>query len=243
MKVFIVHAHPEPRSFNGALTDTARAHLTRSGHEVVVSDLYAAGWQARSDRANFTSVNDATCFKQQAEEAHATELSTFAADIAEEQEKLFACDVLILQFPLWWFSMPALLKGWVDRVFAMGRVYGGGYWYDRGRLAGRRAMLSLTTGGPSSMYGPDGLNGDINMLLYPIQHGILRFVGFDVLPPFIVWEPARIPDERRRANLAAYEKRLDHLWILKPLQFPGLDQYDPVSFRLRTPASAAGGER
>ncbi|MEQ9607271.1 MAG: NAD(P)H-dependent oxidoreductase [Kiloniellaceae bacterium] len=241
MKIFIVHAHPEPCSFNGALTDTACTHLARGGYDVVVSDLYAMDWRARSDRANFTSIADASYFKQQAEEAHATELSTFAPDIVQEQEKLFACNVLILQFPLWWFSMPALLKGWVDRVFAMGRVYGGGHWYERGRLEGRRAMVSVTTGGPSSMYGPDGLNGDINMLLYPIQHGILRFVGFDVLPPFIVWEPALISAEKRRAYLAAYEQRLDHLLKLEPLQFPELDQYDPTTFRLRTPPPAAGG--
>jgi len=233
MNVFIVHAHPEPKSFNGALTEKARHHLVGSGHEVVVSDLYAMGWQARSDRANFTSIADADYFKQQSEEATATERSGFAADIAAEQEKLFACDILILQFPLWWFSLPAVLKGWVDRVFAMGRVYGGGHWYDRGRLSGRRAMLSVTVGGPSSMYGPDGLNGDIDALLYPIQHGMLRFVGFDVLPPFISWQPARIPLAQREVYLAAYAQRLDQLRTLKPLHFPSLDLYDPVTFRLR----------
>jgi NAD(P)H dehydrogenase (quinone) len=233
MKVFIVHAHPEPRSFNGALTQTARAHLMQRGHDVVVSDLYAMKWQPRSDRANFTSIADAVYFKQQSEEATATERSGFAPDIATEQEKLFACDVLILQFPLWWFSLPAMLKGWIDRVFAMGRVYGGGYWYDRGRLSGRRAMLSVTVGGPSSMYGLDGLNGDIDMLLYPIQHGMLRFVGFDVLPPFIAWQPARISQEQREAYLTAYAERLDLLHTLKPLHFPPLDFYDPITFRAR----------
>lgn len=236
MNVFIVHAHPEPKSFNGALTDRARHHLAQNGHEVVLSDLYAMKWQARSDRWNFTSMANDAYFKQQAEEARASELSGFAADIAAEQEKLFACDVLILQFPLWWFSMPAVLKGWVDRVFAAGRVYGGGHWYDRGRLLGRRAMLSVTVGGPASMYGPDGLNGDIDMLLYPIQHGMLRFVGFDVLPPFIAWQPARISHDERQAYLANYEQRLDKLQALKPLQFPHLDHYDPATHRLRVTA-------
>jgi NAD(P)H dehydrogenase (quinone) len=233
MNVFIVHAHPEPKSFNGALTDTARQYLVVRGHEVAVSDLYAMKWQAHSDRANFTSVADADYFKQQSEETHATKLEAFAPDITAEHEKLFACDVLILQFPLWWFSMPAVLKGWIDRVFAAGRVYGGGYWYDRGRLLGRRAMLSVTVGGPHSMYGADGLNGNIEMLLYPIQHGMLRFVGFDVLPPFISWQPARISQEEREAYLMAYAKRLDELQTLTPLSFPHLDQYDPATYRLR----------
>ena len=59
-------------------------------------------------------------------------------------DKLFWCDALILQFPLWWFSLPAMLKGWVDRVFASGgRIYGGGKWYDRGVFAGKRWRTAL----------------------------------------------------------------------------------------------------
>jgi NAD(P)H dehydrogenase (quinone) len=115
--------------------------------------------------------------------------------------------VLIFQFPLWWFGLPGILKGWVVRVFARGIVYGGGRWYDNGALGGRRAMLSLTTGGPRSIYSPTGLSGDSDTLLYPINHGIFRFVGFDVLPPFVAWGPARVGEERRRAYLDAYRAR------------------------------------
>lgn len=79
-----------------------------------------------------------------------------------------------------------------------GRVYGGGKWYDAGVFSGKRAMLALTTGGPESIYQPDGLNGDIHQILYPINHGILRFTGFDVLPSFIVWGPAYLDTAARR---------------------------------------------
>lgn len=72
-------------------------------------------------------------------------------------DKLFWCDALILQFPLWWFGLPAILKGWVDRVFASGRrIYGGGKWYDRGVFAGKRAMCSVTIGGPPPIYSDRG---------------------------------------------------------------------------------------
>lgn len=54
---------------------------------------------------------------------------------------------MIWQFPLWWFSVPGILKGWVDKVFAMGRTYGGGRIYEKGVFQGKKAMLSLTTGG------------------------------------------------------------------------------------------------
>jgi NAD(P)H dehydrogenase (quinone) len=238
MKILIVHAHPEPRSFNGALTDLARRCLPAAGHELVVSDLYALGWDPRSDRSNFTAALDPNYFKQQQEEEHASATGGFALDVQAELDKLFWCDALVFQFPLWWFSLPAMLKGWVDRVFAMGAVYGGGVWYDRGRFEGRRAMLSLTVGGPATMYGPDGLNGDIHQLLYPIQHGMLRFTGFDVLPPFIAWQPARIGEKARRACLEQYRQRLLTLATTEPLRFPSLDAYDPATYALKPTAAA-----
>jgi hypothetical protein len=49
---------------------------------------------------------------------------------------------------LWWFGLPAALKGWAERVFAMGRTYGGGHIDETGVFRGKRALLSLTTGGP-----------------------------------------------------------------------------------------------
>ena len=68
MRVFIVFAHPEPRSFNGALFHTAVDSLRSVGHEVTVSDLYAMGFDPVSSRANFTSVRDSGYYKQQLEE-------------------------------------------------------------------------------------------------------------------------------------------------------------------------------
>ncbi len=191
MKFLIVHAHAEPKSFNGALTRRAKEVLAAAGHEAIVSDLYAMQFNPVSDRRNFTNQKDPDYFKQQVEERHATEVDGFAVDIKAELEKLEECDVLIFQFPLWWFGLPAILKGWVDKVFAMGRIYSGGKFYDNGVLKGKKAMLSVTIGGGETMYSKTGLNGDINQILFPINHGIFRFVGFDVLPPFIVWSTSR----------------------------------------------------
>src|SRR5215472_10600478 len=65
MRVFIVHAHPEPMSFSGAMTRTATAALADAGHEVVVSDLYAIGFNPVSGRHNFTTVSDPDYYRQQ----------------------------------------------------------------------------------------------------------------------------------------------------------------------------------
>ncbi|MEL0020117.1 MAG: NAD(P)H-dependent oxidoreductase, partial [Rickettsiales bacterium] len=72
MKVFIVHAHHEPKSFNGALTRAAESALLAQGHEVRISDLCAMGFDPVSDRRNFTTTGDPDYLKQQVEEAHAT---------------------------------------------------------------------------------------------------------------------------------------------------------------------------
>lgn len=227
MNIFIVHAHPEPKSFNAALTHMAREHLNVLGHDVKISDLYAMDWEARSGRSNFTTTKNPDYYKQQQEESFAAVNDGFADDIRKEQEKLFWSDVLIFQFPMWWYSMPAILKGWADRVLADKVTYGNGAWYEHGKLAGRKAMVSMTVGGPESMYSPTGIGGDINQLLFPIQRGIFSFVGFDVLPPFIVWEPARIGDKARKEQLELYRQRLIQLDSTEPILFPGLDEHNP----------------
>lgn len=208
MKAFVVLAHPEPQSFNAAMFRTAVEILRDAGHEVATSDLYALPFDPVSDRRNFTSVKDAAYFKQQIEELHAAEVGGFAPDLEAELQKLEACDLMVWQFPLWWFGLPAILKGWVDRVFAMGRTYGGGRIYDTGVFRGKRAMLSLTTGGPAEAYAKDGFNGDIECILRPVHRGMLQFTGFDVLAPHIVYAPVRQTEERLRELLEVFGRRL-----------------------------------
>jgi NAD(P)H dehydrogenase (quinone) len=171
-------AHPEPRSFNGALFETAVATLRASGHTVATSDLYRMGFDPASSRGNFTTVKDPDYLRLQVEELHASEVGGFAPEVEAEIAKIEAADLMIWQFPLWWFGLPAILKGWVDRVFAIGRTYGMGHSYETGVFRGKRALLSLTTGGPRESYAPDGFNGDIEAILRPIHRGMLEFTGF-----------------------------------------------------------------
>lgn len=227
MRVFIVHAHPEPKSFNAAMTHAATAALSASGHSVRVSDLYAMGFIPVSGRRNFTTCLDPDYYRQHAEEAHAVANDGFAADLQAEMDNLFWCDVLILQFPLWWHGLPAILKGWIDRVFASGgRIYGGGKWYDRGVFAGKRAMCSLTVGGAESIYSKHGLNGPIASILFPINHGMLYFTGFSVIEPFIVHAPSRSSAAERAAFLDQYRHRVANLKTAPTIEYPRLAEYD-----------------
>jgi NAD(P)H dehydrogenase (quinone) len=169
------------------------------------------GYNPVSDRRNFTSVKDGDYLKLQTEELHANEVGGFAPDMEEELQKLEWCDLMIWQCPLWWFGLPAILKGWTDRTLAMGRAYGGNRVYANGVFKGKRAFLSMTTGGPAAAYAKDGFNGDIDAILRPIHRGIFQFVGFDVLKPQLHWGPVRQDNETRKEWLAAYEARLHRI--------------------------------
>ena len=217
MKAFIVLAHAEPKSFNGAMFQTAVQTLIDCGHEVRTSDLCAMQFRPTSDRRNFTSVKDPQFFKQQIEEMHASEVGGFAPDIEAELQKVEWCDLMIWQFPLWWFGLPGILKGWVDRVFVMGRAYGGERFYENGVFKCKRAMLSVTTGGPEPVYSKGGWNGDIHAILRPIQRGMLRFTGFEVLAPNLCYGPARATAEQRDQWLKAFETRLRGVAEEKPI--------------------------
>jgi NAD(P)H dehydrogenase (quinone) len=208
MKAFIVYWHPEPQSFNAAMFRTAHETLTAAGHEVRSSDLHEMQFEPVSSRKNFTTIKDPDYLKLQIEEMYASEMNGFSEEIESEISKIEWCELMIWQFPLWWFGLPAVLKGWVDRVLAMGRTYGGGRIYDAGVFRGKRALLSLTTGGPEDAYRKGAFNGDITAILRPIHRGMLQFVGFDVLEPQIVYGPVRLTDEQRKQQLATYAARL-----------------------------------
>ncbi|UWX60707.1 NAD(P)H-dependent oxidoreductase [Chryseobacterium oranimense] len=207
MKILIVLAHPEEKSFNAAMFNTAVRTLEKEGHEVKTTDLYREKYQPVSGKKNFTQLKNADYFKQQNEELFALEYSTFAPDIVAEQEKIEWCDMMIWQFPLYWFSAPAILKGWIDKVFTMGKFYDNGKIFGNGFSVGKKAMLSVTAGGPEKNY-TEGKYGNINSILFPIHRGILEFLGFSVLQPEFIYSVERLTDEERKAVLNNWSERL-----------------------------------
>ena len=227
MNVLLVHAHPEPRSLNGSLKEFAIRRLAAAGHAVEVSDLYAMRWKAALDADDGPALAPEARFDASLHSKTAFDGGTQSDDIAREQDKLRRADAVILQFPLWWFSMPAILKGWVDRVYACGFAYGVGahsdtHWGDRygeGTLAGKRAMLVVTTGGWASHYAPRGINGPIDDLLFPIQHGILFYPGFDVLPPHVIHRTGKVDAAGFAQACEALGERLDTLATTAPIAF------------------------
>ena len=225
--ILIVHAHHEPQSFSTALAAAAIETLAAQGHEIVFSDLYAMAFDPVSDRRNFTTCADSGYLKQQREETYATEHSGFVPELEAEMRKVEACDLMIFSFPLWWFGLPALLKGWVDRVFAHGRMYRRGHLYENGPGRGKRAMVVMTTGSGAEMYGGKGMHPPLDSVLAPVNHGVFWFNGFSPLSPFVAWSAAHGTDEDRRVVLDGWRARLEGIFEEEPLKLPNASDFAP----------------
>lgn len=227
MKVLIVYAHHEAKSFNAALLQRSIETLEAEGHEVKVSDLYAMQFDAIADAGDFTQRRFPDALQYDREQKQAYQNGTLSPDIMAELDKVLWCDFMILQFPLWWYSVPAIMKGWLDRVFTHTVAYGKGMRFDQGGFKGRRAMLVMTTGCYEHMVEPDGLLGDLNVMMYHLQMGTLAYTGFTVLPPYCAWSIHYTDDAQRKQYLDDYAQRLRTLDSTEPLRFHKLADFGP----------------
>jgi NAD(P)H dehydrogenase (quinone) len=189
MNVLIIYAHPEPNSLNGFMKDLAAKTLRDNGHKVKISDLYGMKFKATLDQEDFSQRKDNEIFNPIMEQINALGTGSIAQDIKDEVEKIKWADLLIFQFPVWWTSLPAILKGWIDRVFLPGVVHNiaEGKLYETGLLKGKKAMLSYTTGATRDVYTGNGPHGDINDLFKYITHNILELTGLKVVPSFGIY--------------------------------------------------------
>lgn len=218
MNILIVHAHLEARSFCSALKDTAVEVLSNQGHNVVVSDLYALGFDPVARAEDFGTLSDPSHFRYNREGGAALAAGTpedrfkgFAPALAAEMGKLERADLVIFTAPVWWFSVPAILKGWIDKVLALNFAYGHTATYETGLLKGKRAMLAMTAGGPVPWYTAEGVNGTFDTNFYHVHHGVFWYCGMTVLEPFVAFGAGRADEAQRAAYLDAWRTRLETL--------------------------------
>ncbi|MGH3449868.1 MAG: NAD(P)H-dependent oxidoreductase [Haloechinothrix sp.] len=219
MNVLWVFAHPDQNSLNASLRAEGIRTLVEAGHSCRVSDLYAMKWKATVDRDDFTHHEPDERLVVTTASQHAHRTGTLSQDILAEQEKLDWADAVIVQFPLWWYGMPAILKGWFDRVFVKGFAYGVSdpqhsgrtLRYGEGNLAGTLALVVVSTGSPEAALGPRGINGQVDQVLFPLLHGTLWYTGMSVLPPVVVHGADRVDHEGYAAAAELLRERLTSL--------------------------------
>lgn len=160
MNHLIIFAHPERNSFNGALLDRYAASLGKAGHNVEIRDLYQMNFQPALSW----------------EEYQASFHGSYAEDVKTEHEYIRAADVLTFIYPVWWAGLPALGKGYLDRVF----TYGFAYELDGENpiplLNGKKAAAIFTTGTPAHIYKETGM---LESMKQTINEGLFQFCGLE----------------------------------------------------------------
>jgi NAD(P)H dehydrogenase (quinone) len=212
-----VLAHPRPQSLNGHLFRAGVEALSRD-HDVATSDLYAMGFDPALGAADLgTPADRPGNIVELLDEAR--ERGETPADVRAEQEKLAAAELVVLQFPLWWYGPPAILKGWLDRVFTNGFAYDTELdpelhlprRYGDGGLTGRKALIIVTAGDDERTLGPRGLSGDLDSLLFPLTHGTLWYVGIETFDLHVIHDADTVSPEdvdRERERLLDRLKRI-----------------------------------
>lgn len=187
MKVLIVYSHPNPRSFNHAILESFRKGLAAGGHTVKVRDLYAEPFKATLDAADFGQILGGTT----------------PPDIKAEQDLVTWAEGLVFIYPVWWFGLPAALKGWIDRVFLQNFAFSVTPMGLRGLFKHEKALVLNTTGGPEASY--DAANSK-EIYIRPMTDGTLRFCGIPDVQHQTFFAVPYIPQEAREALLREAEE-------------------------------------
>jgi len=182
MKVLVVYAHPNPESFNHAVLERFVEGLQSKNHEVEILDLYAQGFNPLLSAADLASL--------QAGET--------PADIKAQQDKVARAEGLAFIFPIWWSSLPAILKGWIDRVFSLGFAYAFTDEGPVGLLKQQKALLITTSGGDQAFFDHSGIQKAIQMT---IDLGIFGFSGVPKIQHEFFYNVVQIDPDTREVYL------------------------------------------
>ncbi len=211
MNILFVYAHQDTASFGAAMHSVAVSFFEKQGHKIVISDLYGTGFHAVAAKWDFkvSGGPHKNYMLEQKRVSDKKDDDAFAEDIKQEITRLREADLVVFEFPLWWSAPPAILKGWFDKVFALGVAWDGNHRYDKGLLRGKKALTIVGAGDPGSLYKAGGLHGaTIVQHLYPLLHSTVAHSGMDVLEPFIATDLTLVDKEDGQIILGNLDKYL-----------------------------------
>lgn len=184
----IVFAHPNEKSFNGAVMNIVKNVLSAEKAETRVKDLYRMQWNPLLTTGDLEQLYN----------------GQVPPDIGAEQNDIRWADVLFFVYPIWWFEQPAILKGWLDRVFSHGFAYRmTETGMVEGLLKGKRAVVLTTSGSDKANMDQNGVSDAINTCMI---NGTLRFSGFDKMLYKNLYSVPAVSDEQRKDMLRDVEQ-------------------------------------
>ncbi|MBD1373606.1 NAD(P)H-dependent oxidoreductase [Hazenella sp. IB182357] len=162
MKHLVIYAHPNPKSFSQAIQETIVEELRANHNDVNTRDLYQMGFNPILASSDF-------------EQLHAGQVPS---DIKAEQDLVKWADILTFIYPIWWGGMPAILKGYIDRVFAYNFAYKYENGVPLGLLNDKKVMVFNPTGSSDELYEQIGMHEAIEKTS---DLGIFKFCNMEVL--------------------------------------------------------------
>lgn len=164
MKALIVTAHPQPDSFTQALAQRFAEGVNASGHDVEIADLYGEGFDP------VVSVQELEAWQE----------GQISPEIRAWQERIKSSDGLVLAYPVWWGTPPAILSGWLQRVLTLGFAF----QHIDGRTVGQLQMRAQMLVNVGSRQREDV---DLATLYLEPMLGVLGYCGMTILPTQANW--------------------------------------------------------
>ncbi|GAB3173766.1 NAD(P)H-dependent oxidoreductase [Telluribacter humicola] len=176
MKHLIIYAHPNEQSLNSYFKQQVVQALRQDGHEVQVRDLYQQGFDP------VLSMQDVLGQMQ----------GTVEDKVRQEQDLIRWADTLTFIYPIWWTGMPAIMKGYIDRVMSYGFAYRYDQGVQKGLLTGKSAVIINTHGKSSQEYAAVGMDKALSLTS---DRGIYTYCGLDVKKHFFFGKADRATPE------------------------------------------------
>ena len=182
MKYLIVYAHPNPKSFNHAILETLSEELKKKKKEFKVRDLYKMGFNPVLSTKDLFEI----------------QCGAVPQDIKKEQNYINKADTIIFIFPIWWSAMPAMLKGYIDRVFSLKFAYDITEDGVTGLIQGKKVFMVSTTGASREDYEKMGAFTMMNMSM---DMAIFQFSGLEVIGHKYFSSVPNVSDQDRKKML------------------------------------------
>ena len=182
MEHLIIYAHPNPKSFNHAILGAVEERLGQLKKSCVTRDLYGLNFDPVLKNTDFIALQQ----------------GKLPLDIAKEQDYIKRAKTIIIIHPIWWFNAPAILKGYIDRVFSYGFAYAVKNGAITGLLSDKRVFVINTTGGNETNYRNLGFADGLKAT---IDNGVYAFCGMKVEQHIFFYEVPAVTKEKREAML------------------------------------------
>jgi len=190
MNHLIVFAHPNSKSFGKAIEETVSKASAEKGFHTRVKDLYIENFNPVLSQSDFEALGS----------------GKIPADIRAEQDLITWADAISFVYPIWWTGFPAILKGYIDRVFSYGFAYEVRDGAVVGLLKGKRVRLFSTTGTPDPVYDSNGMHDSMKQTQ---DTGIFRFSGIDDVEHLFFGAVPYVDDSIRKGYLDQVEKTVN----------------------------------